>query len=100
MVKISGFDWARENFHIRIRPKCITLNKNLSFLQSTGYKSDEFESEGLHDKHEVATWRLGNILSFAWRHEENKNTRAVMDDSRIFWIHAKFLPAFFMAWLP
>jgi hypothetical protein len=56
----------------------------LSVLQSTGYKFDKFESEGLHDKHEVASWRLGNISSFAGRHEENKNMSAVMADSRTF----------------
>jgi len=62
------------------------LKENLAVLQRTGYKSDEFESESLHDKYEVATLRLGNILAFVWRHEENKKMCAVMAGSRTFWI--------------
>jgi len=33
----------------------------------------EFKSGGLHEKHVVATWSLGNRLSaFAYRHRETK----------------------------
>ena len=32
----------------------------------------KFKSGGLHEKHVVATWKLGNHLAFAYRHRENK----------------------------
>jgi hypothetical protein len=56
-------------------------------------------SEGLHDKREVATWRLGNILAFSSRREENKKMCAVTAGNRTFSIQATFLPAPLMAWL-
>ena len=32
----------------------------------------KFKSGGLHEKHVVATWNLGNHLAFAYRHRETK----------------------------
>jgi hypothetical protein len=32
-----------------------------------GFNSDEFKSDGLHEKHAVATWEPSQLLAFAWR---------------------------------
>ena len=32
----------------------------------------KFESEGINDRHVVATWKLGNLSAFAYRHRETK----------------------------
>ena len=34
--------------------------------------TNKFKSGGLYEKHVVATWNLGNHLSFAYRHKETK----------------------------
>ena len=36
--------------------------------------TNKYKSGGLHERHVVATWNVGNHLSaFAYRHRENKN---------------------------
>ena len=34
--------------------------------------TNKFNSGGLHEKHVVATWNLGKISAFAYRHRETK----------------------------
>ena len=34
--------------------------------------TNKFKSGGLHEKHLVATWNLGAISAFAYRHRETK----------------------------
>ena len=42
-------------------------------LQNMKLVTNKFKSGGLHEKHVVATWNVGNHLSaFAYRHRETK----------------------------
>jgi hypothetical protein len=37
---------------------------NLLDFREEGFNSNEFKSRGLHEKHGVATWKLGKISAF------------------------------------
>jgi len=37
--------------------------------------TDKFKSGGLHEKHVVATWNLGTISAFVFRHRETEGHR-------------------------
>jgi hypothetical protein len=39
----------------------------LAAFAEDGVDSDEFKSDGLHEKHAVATWEPSQLLAFAWR---------------------------------
>jgi len=42
-------------------------------IQNMKFVTTKFKSGGLHEKHVVATWNVGNRLSaFAYRHRETK----------------------------
>ena len=47
-----------------------------------------FTSGGLHEKHVVATWNLGTISAFAYRHRETKKNlcRGGRSQDRIFMV--------------
>jgi hypothetical protein len=36
------------------------------------WATNKFKSGGLHEKHVVATWDVGTISAFAYRHKETK----------------------------
>ena len=42
----------------------------------------KFKPGGLHDKHVVATWNVGNISAFAFRHRETKKNMCRDRDGR------------------
>jgi len=48
-------------------------------LVTTGFKSG-----GLHEKHVVATWNMGTISAFAYRHRETKKTCVEVAGRRTF----------------
>ena len=49
--------------------------------------TNKFRSGGLHEKHVVATWNVGNHLSaFAYRHRETEKTCVEMAGRRTFQI--------------
>ena len=41
-------------------------------IQNMNSVTTKFKSGGLHEKHVVATWNLGTISAFAFRHGETK----------------------------
>ena len=41
-------------------------------IQNANLVTNKFKSEGLHEKHVVAAWNLGNHLSIAYRHRKTK----------------------------
>ena len=41
-------------------------------IQNMKLATKKFKSGGLHEKHVVATWNLGTISEFAYRHRETK----------------------------
>ena len=41
-------------------------------IQNMKLVTNKFKSEGLHEKHVVATWNLGNHLSICFKHMETK----------------------------
>ena len=44
----------------------------LTCKQNMELVTTKFKSGGLHEKHVVATWNLGNHLTFAFKHRETK----------------------------
>lgn len=42
---------------------CIIRKENLGAFIGEGFNSEEFQPGGLHEKHTVAAWNLGNHLN-------------------------------------
>ena len=51
---------------------CTRWQNYFTCIQIMKLVNTEFKSGGLHEKHVVATWILGTISSFAYRHRETK----------------------------
>jgi hypothetical protein len=71
-MKTQKFEWLsgcfkqwRWNFDLLVNVTVYTLGKNLfGGLQSKGVHFNAFKSDGLHEKHAVATCKLGTFSAF------------------------------------
>jgi hypothetical protein len=67
-------------------------NNNLVALTAMELNFDEFKSGGLHKRHAVATWTLGNNLNICLKTEENQENQDVeIADRKTFWMHTDCL---------
>ena len=46
---------------------------NFTCKQNMKLVTNKFKSGGLHEKHVVATWNVGKVSAFAYRHRETEN---------------------------